>query len=285
MTLADAPVELDFPPDPAYPSSTPPDPIYPGQTREPLGPPLDGVTLPAIWSRLHRPLERVLADLWAGLGLRERACPAEPVALHYGRIALNAHAWERLRAHLSKSSADPALAGPPARGMHRLADWFDGLRARTHVPKLRRRLERAESAGDALLQRSNEADPEDLDSGMLARGPLHEREWAELLMPWLAGKLQHPGSESAEIRVRDGLVLEARYTRELGRRLTGTRVLDHAGACAYLTIEERVRAVHESSSFWSGVAHERIARVDRFVDLEVPLRFWGRPRVSAEKTG
>ena len=146
MTLVDGAAELDFPQDPAYPASTPPDPVYPGQTREPLGPPLGGVTLPATWSRLNRPLERALRELWVGLGLGERSRPEQPVALHYGRIALNAHTWERLRARLSQSSVDPALAGPPARGLPGLLERLDGLRARFRTPRLRRRLDRAKDA-------------------------------------------------------------------------------------------------------------------------------------------
>ncbi len=285
MTSVDVPVELDFPEDPAYPVSTPPDPVYPGQTREPLAPAFDGVTLPAIWSRLERPLDGALRELWLGLGLPDRTRPPQPVALHYGRIALNAHAWERLRAHLSQSSADPALSGPPLRGFQRLAERLDELRARFQTPRLRRRLERAEGAAEALLRRGNREEPEDLETGALARGPLHEREWTEILLPWLLGKLEGAGAGPAEGHVRGALVIEARHTRELGRRLCANRVLHHASDCSYLTIEERVRAVHERSPFWSGVAQDRIARVDRFVDLEVPVRFWGRPRVTAEKTG
>ncbi len=284
MTPAEVPVELDFPPDPAYPTSTAPDAVFPGQTREPLGDALGGVVLPATWSRLQRPFERSLRELWDGLGLLERSRPTQPVALHYGRIALNAHGWEHLRCHLSGAAADPSLVGPPARGLARLAEQLDGLRVRLSVSKLRRRLERAESASEALVRRANEPEPEDLETAVLARGPLHEREWTEILLPWLSLRLGD-GPAAAEARLRAGMVLEACYTRELGCRLSARRVLDQPGACAYLTIEERLRAVHEGSSFWNGVAHERMARVDRFVDLEVPLRFWGRPRVEAEKTG
>src|SRR5262245_63119922 len=83
----------DAPLDPAYPVAMPPDPVYPGQTRAPLANPLDEIATPAIWSRLALPLERALVTLWEALGLRAGQ-PSQWVAIHYGRIALNAHGWE-----------------------------------------------------------------------------------------------------------------------------------------------------------------------------------------------
>ena len=84
------PLELDAPLDSAYPLETTPDPVYPGQTREPLVTPLDEIATPSIWSVLAHPLERAQIELWQALGLFARARPTTWVAIHYGRIALNA---------------------------------------------------------------------------------------------------------------------------------------------------------------------------------------------------
>src|SRR5574338_75006 len=106
------PLELDAPLDSAYPLVTPPDPVYPGQTRAPLATPLDEIATPSIWSVLALPLARTLGELWSALGLFARARPTTWVAIHYGRIALNAHAWERLRARARAAEPDPALVEP-----------------------------------------------------------------------------------------------------------------------------------------------------------------------------
>ncbi len=62
-------------------------------------------------------------------------------------------------------------------------------------------------------------------------------------------------------------------------------MLEHAGDVAYLTVEERLRAALEVSPFWSKLAARRQQRFEQFVSLDVPVVFWGRPRVDVEKTG
>ena len=84
--------------------------------------------------------------------------------------------------------------------------------------------------------------------------------------------------------VRAGVALEERFAAELGRRLVVNKVLEDRGAVAYLTVHERLRAVHEPSPFWTKLVQERQERVESFVELEVPVRFWGRPRVEGPKT-
>ena len=130
--------------DPAYPETTPPDPVYPCQTREPLSTPLNGVATPSIASRLVRPMERSLGRLWDGLGLLARNRPERTVALHYGRIALNAHAWERLRANLAGEPPDPALVGPPETGLQQIPELWEAFRVRTRRARVLARLQRAE---------------------------------------------------------------------------------------------------------------------------------------------
>jgi hypothetical protein len=49
---------------------------------------------------------------------------------------------------------------------------------------------------------------------------------------------------------------------------------------AYLTVEERLRAVHAADQPWSDLAEARAERVKRFASLDLPAEFWGRPRVE-----
>jgi hypothetical protein len=285
MTLVGEQAAPEAPQDPAYPTTTPPDPIYPCQTRAPLGAPFDGVILPALWSRIAHPLERCLTRLHDGLGLLPRVGPAHPVALHYGRIAVNAHAWERLRAGAIGEAADPTLVGPAARGWQRLLDSRERLRVRFSSRQLQTRLERSFTGCETLLQRAADREPGDLDAAELARGALGGHAWTELLLPLLGLPLFGGDPEQWRTIARQALLLEDRFALELGRRLADNRMLDHADDVAYLTIEERVRAALESSPFWSKLAARRQQRVEQFVSLDVPLVFWGRPRVDVEKTG
>lgn len=284
MTLVGGEPSPELPLDPAYPTTTPPDPVYPCQTLDPIGPPLDGVAVPAIWSRLEQPLGRALEALRERSGLLRRAWPERVVALHYGRIAINAHAWERLRAGTTGEAVDPALAQPPAEGLLRLADRFERLRLRVRGRKLRHRLREAESASELLLRRIGGRDPAEIDTAELARGPLHERDWTEILLPWLGLALRGETGGTPGVLMRAGVSLEERYALEVGRRLTANGLLEDPGAVAYLTVVERLRAVHEASPFWARLAGERMRRVEDFVRLEIPARFWGRPRVDGTKT-
>lgn len=272
--------------DPAYPTITPPDAVYPCQTRAAMSPPLDQVITPALWSRLERPLERALGELWDGLGLLARWRPSRGVAIHFGRIAVNAHAWERLRAAVHATAPDPALVGPAARGLARLPEVYERARARVRRPGLVRRLRAAESAGRAALDRAERRRAEDLDTAELARGPLDARLWTELLLPWLAGRLRPPGPTAAATeRVRRAVGIEERGGAEVGRRLTANGHLDALEAVAFLTVAERLRAVHEAAPVWAELARARRERFDRFLGVDVPVVFWGRPRVEVAKNG
>jgi hypothetical protein len=270
--------------DPAYPVTTPPDPIYPCQTRAPLRPPLDGVAVPAIWSRIQRPLERSLERLWDDRGLSRRARPAQIVAVHYGRIAVNAHAWERLRAHCAGESPDPALVGPPAPALRAL-EIFERVRMRWRAGRIEARVREASGVSERLLRDAAERNPQDLSTAEVARGPLDARAWTEILTPFLGLPLTGEDDGGAPRAVRAGIALEERFAAEAGRRLVGQGVLNESSDIAYLTVEERLRAVHEASSFWDKLVRERRGLVDDFVELDVPIQFWGRPRVNTEKTG
>jgi hypothetical protein len=53
---------------------------------------------------------------------------------------------------------------------------------------------------------------------------------------------------------------------------------------AYLTVEERIRAVLDGAHHWAELAALRQERVEQFTKVDVPLVFWGRPRIEAEKS-
>jgi hypothetical protein len=280
---SDSPLALfsDAPLDPAYPVATPPDPVYPGQTRAPLAQPLDEIATPAIWSRLALPLERALVTLWESLALRERSAPTQWVAIHYGRIALNAHGWERLRARAANESPDPGLVEPAQGIAGRVTDRLESLAARLGRRRLRSRIESAESARIPLLRRLGEIEPADLDAGELARGPLDERSWTELLVPGLGHRLSEAQDE-VDAGVHAALALEQHCTAELGARLAARRTLASPALVAFLTVPERIRAALDGASHWSELAALRQERVERFAKLDVPREFFGRPRVEPE---
>lgn len=269
--------------DPAYPTTSPPDPVYPCQTLEALGPPLAGVATPSTWSRLEAPLERALCLIWERLGLLRRSLPQRCVSIHFGRIAVNAHAWERLRAGVSGDDPDPALVEPPATGLQRAPEILEALRLHLGRRQLRVRLTRAEEASSGILARLEARDPSDLDTAELARGPLDRLSWTEILLPWIGLKLGGESRGGPAARVGAAIALERRFGSEVGRRLAGRGVLDNAADLAYLTVEERIRAVHEASPYWQKLVGERCRLIEEFVELEVPVRFWGRPRVEREK--
>jgi len=276
------PALSDTPLDPAYPVLTPLDPVYPGQTRAPLAHPLDEIATPAIWSRLSQPLERALVSLWETLGLRDAARPTGWVAIHYGRIALNAHAWERLRARATGDAADPGLVEPAQSFAARLAERLETARAGLGRRRLAERIARAERERTSLLRRVAEVEPADLDAGELARGPLDERAWTELLLPGFGRRLTEPEPDEADPGVRAALALEERCTAELGQRLANRLALTVPSLVAYLTVPERIRAVLEGGGQWSELAALRHERVEQFAKLELPRTFFGRPRPDAE---
>lgn len=268
--------------DPAYPAWTPADAVYPCQTREPLASPLDGVATPAIASRLVRPMEWALSSLWDGLGLLARNRPERSVVLHYGRISLNAHAWERVRANLTGDPPDPALVGPPDTGLQQVPELWEQLRVRLRRSRMRARLQRAEDLAEERLSEAVEAEWRDLPTAELSRGVLDERAWIELLMPYFALEMLGEDRFHADSRIQTAIAFEQRCSAEVGRRLAADGVLYNPSDVAYLTVEERTRAVHESSPYWMKIVNDRVRRVEEFLDLDVPLRFWGRPRVEKE---
>jgi hypothetical protein len=261
----------------------PPDPVYPGQTRVPLAHPLDEIATPAIWSRLALPLERALESLWDALALRDGARPTQWVAIHYGRVALNAHAWERLRARATGEAPDPALV-EPAHGLGgRVSDRLESLRSGLGRRRLGQRVERAEAARIALLRRLAEIEPADLDAGELARGPLDERSWTEVLLPGLARRLKNRLDAELDAGLNAALALEQRCTSELGLRLAARRTLSAPALVAFLTVPERIRAALDGASHWSELASLRQEQVEQFAKLDVPREFFGRPRIGSEK--
>jgi uncharacterized protein YaiE (UPF0345 family) len=270
-------------PDPAYPVSTPPDPTYPGQTRDPLGAPLDEIATPSMWSRLSHPLEHTLVEVWETLGLFDRARPVSWVAIHYGRIALNAHAWERMRARIAGDAPDENLVEPVQGAIAGLSERFEALRARWRVGRLDRRLERASERRERALERLSSLDPGDLDAGELARGPLDDNTWVEILMPWLGERLYGMDEPESDACLRAAVGVEQRCNAELGVRLAARRTLATPAQVAYLTVEERLRAVLDGSSEWAELAAIRQERVEAFTKFDIPRVFWGRPRPDAEK--
>ena len=285
MSLDSLPPDFGASEDPAYPRTTPPDAVYPGQTRAPLGSPLDEIATPSMWSRLSSPLERALRELWQGLGLLERSAPAQWVALHYGRIAINAHAWERLQARYSGVEPDPSLVAPARSALERMPERYERLRARFRRHRLQKRVERAGVLREERLARARAVQLEDLDAGELARGLLDDPVWTEIMLPWLARRLEEGVRDLPDPVLRAAIALEQRSGAELGRRLETRTVLQNPAQIAYLTVEERIRAVHDESSYWATLATWRAARVEEFKKIEIPVQFWGRPRTEGEDPG
>ena len=98
--------------------------------------------------------------------------------------------------------ADPALLGPPVRGLQRWVDQYEVLRARYSVGRLRARLEQAEQASRQLVRAAAEHDPAQLDTQEVARGPLHEGDWTEMLLPWLGLRLWGESTAAPDSVVR-----------------------------------------------------------------------------------
>jgi hypothetical protein len=279
MSAAGGGRDFDLPVDPAYPTHSPADPLFPCQTLLPLAALLDGVATPAMWSRLGGALERAAAELWSALSLLDRGRPTRWVSLHYGRIALNAHGWERMRSAALDLEPDAALVRPPEGALERIQQLYERLvRARLGRGRLAERMEDAAERGRRALARAHAADPRELATLELARGPLDEPSWSALLFPSLGARLREGASEAADHAVRAGIELELRHSAEAGRRLARAGALREPAEVAYLTVAERIRAAQEGSDLWARLAASRRERVDRFLDLELPSVFWGRPR-------
>jgi hypothetical protein len=270
--------------DPAYPTNTPPDPVLPCQTLEPIGPPLDGVATPAMWSRLAAPLDRAPRRLWRSLGLGGRGLPSRWASIHYGRIALNAHGWERLRARLLDAEPDLALVPSAASAWERFGDLVERLRSRRRLKELPLRLRDAGAQAAASLDRARATDPGELDTAELARGGLDERAWADLLLPWLVARLRGEDRASTARTLAEAIRQEQRRSAELGRRLASRGIVERTSDIAYLTTEERIRAVHGDATLLLEAVNERRDRVERFLDVQLPPRFWGRPRVEQKES-
>jgi hypothetical protein len=290
-------VRVDVPreesPDRGYPTHTPPDPIYPAQTSEPLEPLFEGVATPAIWSRLGGALELCLWELWERAGLRNRVRPQRWVSLHFGRITLNAHAWENLRARLRGEAPDFALVEPRAAASLPWLAALARLLAAGRRRSLRRRIRRAETASEAALDRALVSAPRDLETLALARGPFDARTWVEVLLPWLGQCAIGDDPEGAALRVEAAVEIERRYYAEFGQRLASRALLRDPGAVVYLTVEERLRAIHgeaheptaagqDAAKAWADFADRRAVRVREYLAIDVPTLFWGIPRVEPD---
>jgi hypothetical protein len=263
--------------DPAYPTVSLVDALYPAQTRAYLPPPLDGVATPGMWARLAEPLRRALESFWTALGLREVGRPPLWVTIHFGRIALNAHGCERLTSLLCERPADPALV-VPATGLGRFPEWLELRRARQKLAALRALVRGAAARREGVLARLADRNPADLDTAALARGPLDDARWTDVLRPALHVSLQ--GETAEDVPLAAALGIEQRWATALGQRLVAARVLGSPAAVAYLTVEERVRAAHGAGEAWNDLAEQRSARVKRFAALDLPREFWGRPRAG-----
>jgi hypothetical protein len=134
-----------------------------------------------------------------------------------------------------------------------------------------------------VLDRLSGLDPGELDAGELARGPLDDRTWTEILLPWLGERLYLLGEAEPDACLRAAVGLEQRCNAELGVRLAARRTLATPAQVAYLTVEERIRAVLDGSSEWTELASIRQERVEQFTKFDVPRVFWGRPRPDLEK--
>ena len=269
--------------DPAYPTSTPPELGEPLQTLEPLLPVFDGVAVPATWSRLHGPLQRALDEIWDGSGLLDRDRPRQWVTLHFGRMALHARGWERLRSSGEVYRPDPALADLPVHGLEALRQRWERFRVWRVRGTWRAELGEAELRAERALSRAEAFDLDGCDTPALARGSLDERDWTDILVPWLSRTAGRGAAGEPQRRIERGLRSERRLAAEMGRRLTRDGVLQKPADVAYLTVDERIRSVHEASALWQKLAQARARRVERFIDLEVPTLFAGRPDVELAK--
>jgi hypothetical protein len=278
---------LDEVKDAGYPTKTEVDALCPCHTQKPLLPVFEGVALPATWSRLGDVVDRALHELWQAHGLPERHRPDAWTSLHYGRIYLNAHAFERLRATVARASPDPGLV-PRAPGLLlRLQERLEARRAFGQRRAFAERLRRAEERAAPILARTAKLDVAALDTRELARGALDRAAWIELLLPWLGSRVlqaaQPRRSEPPVVLVtmlREAIRFEQRCAAELGRRFVAMSLCAELGDIAYLTVDERVIALRQPIQDLAERIAARRARVASFVKLELPLQFSGSLRIS-----
>ena len=245
----------------------------------------DGVATPGVWSRVEQPLARALEELSSAGALGKSVLPQRWVSLHYGRIALNAHGWALLGASLQGTPLDPTLFPPPVGRIGPFLERGRRLLGPFSRPRVRARVRRARRTIEAALKRVEDVAARDLELPELARGPLDERAWTGVLLVWLARELLRSGDPAARLYVARALRLEGRFTGVLGKRLMERGVLERASDSAYLTVEERLAAVHDPSSVWARHLGDRVERVQQFLALDVPQVFWGSPRVTPVENG
>ena len=224
--------------------------------------------------------DRDLADARPAAARAPDALGRDPLRAHRAeRARLGAHARAR-GGRDARSEPGRARAGRSSRacpiGSRRCARGFAAGR-------LDRRFERACERRQRALERLASLDPGDLDAGELARGPLDDRTWTEILLPWLGERLYLADEAEPDAALRAAVALEQRCAAELGVRLAARRTLATPSQVAYLTVEERIRAVLDGSSEWSELAAIRQERVEQFTKFDVPRVFWGRPRPELEK--
>jgi hypothetical protein len=277
MTQARAALPVPAEDDAGYPTRTALDPDSPFLTQEPLLPIFDGVALPATWSRLGEALSGALGELWRAHGGSQRYQPEHWIALLYGRIYVNAHAFERLRALVAGEEPDPGLVPARQGFVAALEQWLHARRARRSQVAYRERLRRAEGRSTPILARAASLDLSLIETLELARGPLDRGVWVELLLPWLAARVSPAGEQSPptdpapvySAMVREGIRFEQRCAAELGRRFTRMKICSQPADVVYLTLEERCAALRDPGPVAARVASRR-ARTESFAALELP---------------
>jgi hypothetical protein len=276
---------LDGAKDAGYPTRAEPDSLSPCRTQKPLLPLFEGVALPATWSRLGDVVDRAFHELWQAHGVPERHRPDSWTSLHYGRIYLNAHAFERLRATVGRVGPDPALVPPELGLLPRLKERLDVQRAYGQRRGFAERLRRAEERAAPILVRVGKLDVAGLDTRELARGALDRAAWIELMLPWLGSRVlaaaqpKRPEPPAVLVTmVREAIRFEQRCAAELGRRFVKMNLCSEVGDIAYLTLDERVIALRQPIQDLAARIAGRRARVASFVALELPLQFSGSLR-------
>jgi hypothetical protein len=195
-------------------------------------------------------------------------------------MALNAHCWELLQCTVRGSVADPSLVLPPEGRLDALVERTRRLTAPLWRRRVRSCARGVTRAADEAVTRAQAMASQELDLPELARGPLSERSWSQILTIWLADRLLESGDPIATARIQRAIEIESRFMRLLGERLVERGALERPADAAYLTVEERLAAVNDPAGPWREHLSTRIQRAQEFLDVEVPEVFWGQPRVS-----
>jgi hypothetical protein len=186
-------------------------------------------------------------------------------------MALHARGWERLRSTAHNYRPDLARLDSAPRGLDALRERWERFLVWRARRSWSQTLAEIEERAERALMRAEALDLDGCDTPALARGRLSRS----------TGRGAHGEPQR---RIERGLRSERRVAAEIGRRLTRDGVLQKPADVAYLTVDERIRSVHESSVFWQKLAQARARRVERFVGLELPMRFAGRPDIELAKT-